>query len=140
LQRRATPEVMRRWNASAGTLVAVLPGPPQPVPRKFVWTDHGFPHPTYAGGSREANGAFADAYVAFLQAEGNFDFLAENDYFTALLSDSIAPGGRSQWTFLGLAEEFSNPGAFGAKFGTHGEATRKALAEYARKMKAPRKV
>jgi hypothetical protein len=140
-QDRATPDVMRRWNASAGASPAVaLNNPPGFAPVRFLWTDHGFPHPTYAGGSREAYGAFAETFVAFLQAEGNFDFLAGNDSFTAPLPDSVAPGGRSQWTFLGLAEDFSNPDAFGAKFGTHGEATRKALAEFARKMKAPRKV
>lgn len=138
-QDRATPEVMRRWNASAGARPAVAVNNP-PNMKRFVWTDHGFPHPTYAGGSREAYGAFAEAFLAFLQAEGNFDFLAENDYFIVPLPDSIAPGGRSQWTLLGLAEDFSKPDGFAAKFGTHGEATRKGLAEFARKMKAPRKV
>jgi hypothetical protein len=47
----------------------------------------------------------------------------------------LAGGQVSKWTFLDLAEQLSKPDAMG----NHDEATRKALKEFAEKMKAPPK-
>jgi hypothetical protein len=124
-----TEEVMKRWNASAGKVTVT---PPDFAKVDFQWKAAGqFPHPTFKGGSAEAYGAFAEAYLAFLRAGDNFDYLAKNGLFDA----KFGFGGTGKVSFRELAEQFAKPKAHGS----HSEANRKALADFAAKMKSPPK-
>ncbi|MBN9122232.1 MAG: hypothetical protein J0I06_24350 [Planctomycetes bacterium] len=126
-------EAMKRWSAAAA---GVTVKGPDGAPIDFAWTDRDkFPHPSLKGGSAGAYGAFAGVLLAFLRSGDNFEFLAKNKLFKAELHYVPLDGKVSKWTFADLAEQLSQPGAPG----THDEATRKALKEFADKMKSPPK-
>lgn len=65
--------------------------------------------------------------VKFLDEKGNFEFLAENNLFTAPLRYGKM---KVDWTFDKLVSNLSQPKAHG----DHDEATRKALKGYADKI------
>lgn len=127
-QKKTLAEVQKRWNATAGGVALQVPNLGQ---IDFQWDDNKFPHPTFKGGSAEAYGAFAAAFLSFLQKDDNFDYLAKNNLFYAELRYAFPNGMGEKWTFAQLANQFSQPKAHG----DHDDATRKALKEYAEKMK-----
>jgi outer membrane murein-binding lipoprotein Lpp len=115
-------ELLKRWNEVAAK-------------GNYEWKEYGnFPHPTFRGGSGEAYGAFAKVLVAFLQKEGNFEYLAKNGLFTVELETTVPGGSRkgTGWTFAGFAKQFSDPKTF-AKLD---DETRKAIQELAAKIDA----
>jgi len=119
-------EVMKRWNAVAETLPADLTNAkPNFGVVKYSWGQADqFPHPTYKGGSTEAYAGFGRVLLAFLQNDENFQYLADNGYFTAELK-YVFPSGQvtNMGTFAKLAEQFSAPNALGKL----DEASRQAL-------------
>jgi hypothetical protein len=117
---KAVAEAAVRWNKAAEGVTAT--GPIGDV--GFTWEANRFPHPTFKGGSAEAYGGFARILVKFLDEKGNFEFLAENDLFTAPLRYGDM---KVDWTFGRLISDLSQPKAHG----DHDEATRKALRGYA---------
>jgi|GEM_PF-2822728 len=127
-QKKALAEVQKRWNATAGGVALQVPNLGQ---INFQWDDDKFPHPTFKGGSAEAYGAFAGAFLSFLQKDDNFDYLAKNNLFNAELRYVFPNGMGEKWTFAQLADQLSQPKAHG----NHDDATRKALKAYAEKMK-----
>ncbi len=131
-QEKAMAEAMKRWNKSVGGIGAQVPNFGQ---IDFSWEADKFPHPTFKGGSAEAYGAFAGAFLTFLQNEENFNYLAKNNLFEAELRYGFPNGQTTKWNFLQLAEQLSAPNAHG----NHDEATRKALKTLAEKMKTPPK-
>jgi hypothetical protein len=127
---KAMAEAMVRWNKAAEGVTAT--GPVGKV--GFTWEADRFPHPTFKGGSAEAYGAFARILVKFLDEKGNFEFLAENNLFSAPLK-YMFPGGKDakvDWTFAKLISQLAEPKALG----DHNEATRMALKGYAEKIAA----
>ncbi|MBM3980793.1 MAG: hypothetical protein FJ304_11005 [Planctomycetes bacterium] len=130
---KLTPEkamavTMVRWNKAAEGVTAT--GPIGKV--GFTWEADKFPHPTFKGGSAEAYGAFARVLVKFLDEKGNFEFLAENNLFSAPLKYVYAGGkdAKVDWTFAKLISQLAEPKAYG----DHDEATRKMLKGYADKV------
>ncbi len=123
---QAMAEARARWNKVAQGVKAPVPGGGTV---EFLWEEDRFPHPTFKGGSAEAYGAFARLLVKFLDEKGNFDFLAENDLFTAPLPYAKL---KVDWTFTKLINDLSQPKAHG----DHDEATRKALKGYADRIAA----
>jgi hypothetical protein len=125
---KAMAEALTRWNKAAEGVTAT--GPIGKV--NFTWAADQFPHPTFKGGSAEAYGAFARVLVKFLDAKGNFEFLAENNLFSAPLKYTLAGGNDAKvdWTFAKLIAQLAEPKAHG----DHDDATRKALKGYADKI------
>jgi len=96
-----------RWNLVADSR------PPNEY--NFHWQKDQFPHPTFQLGTVPGYHEFSFVLVGFLEANDNFDFLAENHqfevpllYVTASPNDDDAMG-----TFESLAVDFSQPGAYG---------------------------
>jgi len=120
---KAMAEAIVRWNKASEGVTAT--GPIGKV--GFTWEADRFPHPTFKGGSAEAYGAFARILVKFLDEKGHFEFLAENNLFTAPLRYGDT---KVDWTFAKLISDLSQPKAHG----DHEEAIRKALKAYTDKI------
>ena len=125
-------EVRGRWNEAVGGDAVTLP---QVGAVNFRWEPDKVPHPTSKGDSAEAYGAFAKALVKFFETDSNFVYLLNNYGSKVELRHTLPSGQVSKWTFVELAEQLAAPGATG----THDEATRKKLKEFADKLKAPPK-
>ncbi len=125
---KALNEARVRWNKLAEGVTAVSPigvvG--------FTWEENVFPHPTFKGGSENAYGTFAGLLLNYLDAKGNFDYLAENKLFDMPLRYA-PPGGKEQkvdWTLGKLINSLGEEVAFG----DHNEAVRKGLKAHAKKI------
>jgi hypothetical protein len=121
-------EARVRWNKLAEGVTAVSPlgavG--------FIWDENVFPHPTFKGGSENAYGTFAGLLLNFLDAKGNFDYLAKNNLFDTPLRYA-PPGGKEfkvDWTLRKLINSLGEDSAYG----DHNEAVRKGLKAHAKKI------
>jgi len=97
----ARSELMKRWNLVVNGAGASI---------DFHWSQWDqFPHPTYRGGTSDAYHQFAAVLLSFLQDQGNFAFLLQNQLFRTSL-DYIFPSGQNGLgtTFERLASDFSS--------------------------------
>jgi hypothetical protein len=126
-------ELLKRWNAVADDKTFYTP---DSRPINFTWAEYmNFPHPTFKGGSGEAYGALGQVLVAFLQKEGNFEYLVKNDLFTMdlVVGGGPRPGQKGiRTSFATWAKQLCDPKSI-AKMD---DESRKALAELSKKIEA----
>jgi hypothetical protein len=100
-------QTITRWNLVADDR--------PPSDYNFHWVKDRFPHPTFQLGTVEGYHEFSFVLLGFLEANDNFDFLAEYHQFqTPLLYVTASPSDDdSLGTFESLSVDFSTPGYYG---------------------------